>query len=263
MLRQVIALTVRELKHWYRVKVQIFLTLIQPLFWLLLFGQAFNIPFAPGEFPAPNYFTYMSVGMLAVVVLFTCMFSGMSIVWDRRFGFMNKLRASPIERGVIPMSRVIATMIRAMVSAVIVLVLAVAFNYVPGLNGLTLVNFDILKLLGILLVLFLLSLGFAAAFTLMALKIKSQEVLIGVANLVNLPLMFASSALFPTATMPDWLQTIAKYNPISWAADAIRQLAYEAPQSMYEVGNEIVALALFALAFVVLGALMARTVLKE
>ena len=80
-------MTVRELKHWYRVKVQIFMTLIQPIVWLGLFGQAFNIgsllpaQAVPQFFAgAPNYFSFMAIGMLAVNTLFTCMFSGMSIV---------------------------------------------------------------------------------------------------------------------------------------------------------------------------------------
>jgi ABC-2 type transport system permease protein len=95
MLRQTYALTIRELKHWYRVKIQIFMTLIQPLFWLLLFGQAFTLPGAGGE----NYFSYLAVGMLSIVTLFTCMFSGMSIVWDRRFGFRTSCAPRPSSEG--------------------------------------------------------------------------------------------------------------------------------------------------------------------
>src|SRR5512133_1152654 len=100
MLRETWSLTVRELKHWYRVRIQIFMTLIQPIVWLGLFGQAFNLQSLfnqPGVPPAeaeaifastfagaPDYFSFMAIGMLAVNTLFTCMFSGMSIVWDRR-----------------------------------------------------------------------------------------------------------------------------------------------------------------------------------
>jgi ABC-2 type transport system permease protein len=264
MLRQTYALTVRELKHWYRIKIQIFMTLIQPLFWLLLFGQAFQLPLPPGA-GASNYFSYMSVGMLSVVTLFTCMFSGMSIVWDRRFGFLNKLRASPIERGVIPTSRVLATVIRAMISALIVMGLALLFAYVPGLDGLSFYSgFTLLNLLGMFFVLFLLALGFAAAFTMMALKIRSQEVLFGVINLVNLPLLFASNALFPIGpNMPQWLQTIAKANPITWSSDALRHLAFDSQSTLFSLGTDLALLVGFAVGFVVLGALLARRVLTE
>ncbi len=259
MLRQTYALTVRELKHWYRVKIQIFMTLIQPLFWLLLFGQAFTLPGAGGE----NYFSYLAVGMLSIVTLFTCMFSGMSIVWDRRFGFLNKLRASPIERGVIPTSRVLATVIRALISAAIVLVLALSFGYIPGLDGLTFSDgFNALDLLGMFLVLLLLALGFSAAFTIMALRIRSQEVLFGVINLVNLPLLFASSALFPIDGMPEWLQAIAKANPVTWSSDALRYFAFDLP-GIFSLGTNMALLVGFAIGLVALGALLARKVLTE
>jgi ABC-2 type transport system permease protein len=265
MLRQTYALMVRELKHWYRVKIQIFLTLIQPLFWLLLFGQAFRFPLPPEALNgAPNYFSYMAIGMLSIVTLFTCMFSGMSIVWDRRFGFLNKLRASPIERGVIPTSRVLATVIRSLISALIVLGLAVLFAYVPGLEGLEFYSgFNLLDLLGMFLVLFLVALGFAAAFTMMALKIRSQEALFGVINLVNLPLLFASNALFPIDQMPSWLQAVAKANPITWSSDALRHLAFDSQTSVYSLGTDLALLIGFAVVLVGLGALLARRVLAE
>ncbi|MEM3059577.1 MAG: ABC transporter permease, partial [Methanomassiliicoccales archaeon] len=154
-LKQTWALTVRELKHWYRVKIQIFMALLQPIVWLGLFGQAFQLnklfmptDLPPGSFPqpdlsiifagAPDYFSYMAVGMFAVIVLFTCMFGGTSIVWDRRFGFLDKLRASPIPRGVIPVSRIGSTVIRAMIQMLIVFLIALLFAYVPGLTGLSL-----------------------------------------------------------------------------------------------------------------------------
>ena len=118
-------------------------------------------------------------------------------------------------------------MIRALISAAIVLVLALSFAYIPGLDGLTFYDgFTALDLLGMFLVLLLLALGFAAAFTIMALRIRSQEVLFGLINLVNLPLLFASSALFPIEGMPEWLQVIAKANPVTWSADALRYFAF-------------------------------------
>ena len=101
MLRQTYALTVRELKHWYRVKIQIFMTLIQPLFWLLLFGQAF---IAPGD-RRRELLLLLGGGHALHSDAVHLHVLRMSIVWDRRFGFLNKLRASPIERGVIPTSR--------------------------------------------------------------------------------------------------------------------------------------------------------------
>jgi len=265
MIRETYALTIRELKHWYRAKIQIFMTLIQPILWLGLFGQAFSFPMPKSMLNgAPDYISYMSIGMLAVVTLFTCMFSGMSIVWDRRFGFLNKLRVAPIPRGVIPTSRVLASVIRAMISGLMVLAIALLFVYIPGLTGLTVTNdFGIVEAFAMLLILFLLALGFAAIFVSISLTIKNQETLFGVINLLNLPVMFASAALFPITGMPGWLQAVAKVNPLTLAVDGIRQLVFTGSSSIYSLEWDIIGLLIFSLMFVLLGVLMARRALKE
>jgi ABC-2 type transport system permease protein len=274
-LKQTGALTGRELKHWYRIKIQLVLAFVQPLLWLGLFGQAFRLDALAGGMGggmpielafggAPNYFSYMAVGMLTVIVLFTCTFSGLSIVWDRRFGFLNKLRVAPIPRGIIPMSRVLAAVTRALLQAMVVLIIAVAFLYVPGLVGLDITNssfgaMDLLTMLGILL---LLALGFAAIFVAIALTITNQDVLMGVVNLLNLPIMFTSAALFPTAIMPDWLRSVANYNPLTFAADGLRQVCFENAVSIHSLGFDVIGLAVFSLIFVAIGIVVAIKVLK-
>jgi ABC-2 type transport system permease protein len=276
MFRQMMALTLRELKHWYRIKIQIFMTIIQPIVWLGLFGQAFNIgaifnvPGAPpGLFEqafsgAPDYFSFMSTGMLAVITLFTCMFSGMSIVWDRRFGFLNKLKVAPIPRGVIPISRINASVVRALIQVVIVFFIALAFNYIPGLVGLSLKDgFGVAEFAGMIFILFLLALGFASLFTTVALAVENQETLFGLINLLNLPLMFASAALFPTTFMPDWLKTIAEYNPLTLAADGLRQLTFNNPSPVHSLGADVGGLALFSAALIVISVVASRKLLSN
>ncbi len=265
MIKETIALTVRELKHWYRARIQIFMTLIQPIMWLGLFGQAFPIRMEPALLNgAPDYMSYMSIGMLAVTALFTCMFSGMSIVWDRRFGFLDKLRAAPIHRGVIPVSRVFASVIRAVISALMVLLIALIFAQIPGLSGLTVTsNFGVLEALGLLLILTLLATAFAAIFVAISLTIKSQETLFGVINLLNLPLMFASAALFPIIGMPDWLQSIAKLNPLTLAVDGMRQLLFSGSLGIYPLAVDILGLLVFSAVFVTIGIIVAMRALRE
>jgi ABC-2 type transport system permease protein len=265
MIRETTALMVRELKHWYRAKVQIFMMLIQPIVWLGLFGQALPIKLPPSALTgAPDYMSYMSVGMLAVTALFTCMFAGMSVVWDRRFGFLNKLRAAPIPRGSIPVSRILAAMIRAVISALMVLLIALIFTHLPGLAGLTVTsNFDILSGLGMLLILVLLATAFAAIFVAIALTIKTQETLFAVINLLNLPLMFASAALFPISSMPDWLQAVAKVNPLTLAVDGMRQLLFSGSVGIYPLWVDIIGLLAFSVVLVIIGIVVAMRALKE
>ncbi|MCX6652126.1 MAG: ABC transporter permease [Methanomassiliicoccales archaeon] len=247
MLHETYALTIRELKHWYRVRVQILMTLIQPVVWLGLFGQAFQLPIPPSALGgAPNYFSYMAIGMLAVTTLFTCMFGGFSLVWDRRFGFLTKLKVAPIPRGAVPLSRITATMVRAMVQAIIVFLIALAFTLIPGLVGLSLSpQFNVVDLLGLFFVLALLALAFAAVFISIALTIENQETLMAVVNLLNLPIMFASAALFPMTFMPQWLQTVANCNPLTWAVDAARTFVFHSASPINPLWLDITALAVF------------------
>jgi ABC-2 type transport system permease protein len=265
MIRETTALMVRELKHWYRAKVQIFMLLIQPIVWLGLFGQALPLELPPAALNgAPDYMSFMSVGMLAVTALFTCMFAGMSVVWDRRFGFLNKLRAAPIPRGAIPVSRILAAMIRAVISALMVLLIALIFTHIPGLAGLTVTaNFNIMSALGMLLILVLLSTAFAALFVAIALTIKTQETLFAVINLLNLPLMFASAALFPINSMPDWLQAVAKVNPLTLAVDGMRQLLFAGSVGIYPLWVDILGLLAFSVVLVIIGIVVAMRALKE
>jgi ABC-2 type transport system permease protein len=258
-------------------RIQIFMTIIQPVVWLGLFGQAFNIGalftnpgMPPGAFEqafsgAPNYFSFMSIGMLAVITLFTCMFSGMSIVWDRRFGFLNKLKVSLIPREVIPISRIGATVVRAMIQSSFVFAIALVFNYVPGLTGLTLKSgFGILEVAGFFLSsCYYCPSGFASLFTTIALAVENQETLFGVINLVNLPLMFASSALSPTTLIPEWQKAIASYNPLTLAADGLRQLAFVDPSPICPLPWDVAGLALFSSALIVICIIASRRLLSN
>jgi ABC-2 type transport system permease protein len=274
MIKETWALTVRELKHWYRIKIQIFMTLIQPIVWLALFGQAFNLnKLLPPGTPtsvfqsffggASDYFSYMAVGMLAVMALFTTMFGGMSIVWDRRFGFLNKLRVAPIPRGAIPISRIAASVVRSMVQVVIILIIALLFTYIPGLTGLTVSPaFNVVDLVGLFVVMLLLSVAFASLFTTIALAVQNQETLFGVINLLNLPLMFASAALFPTSMMPDWLKTVANYNPLTLAVDAARTFIFHNPNPLYDVWVDIAGLSILAVFLLALSIVISRKLMS-
>ena len=287
MIEETIALTRREIKKWMKNPFLLFMMFIQPVIWLGLFGKALNLtglisvppellnqlpPQVQDQVPilldqmmsqtfggTTDYFTYMAAGMLSVIVLFTAMFSGMSVVWDRRFGFLNKLLVAPIPRESIVLAKVSSSVIRGMFQVLLIFGIAFAFGLKPG-NA-----FGILDFFGVLAALFLLSLGLSSMFLAITMRIKSHETVIGVANLLNLPLMFASNALFPIRQMPEWLQTIAKFNPISYAGDAVRAfiLHSNAGLDTAKVAADFQFLIGFALIFSIVGILIARTGLRK
>src|SRR5579872_4073081 len=144
------AVTNRELKKWYKTPLLLILSLIQPVIWLGLFGKAmnfgaiftgssFNIPgvnipksvldslasqIMQNTFGTSDYFSFLAVGMLSFIALFLAMQSGMSVVWDRRLGFLNKELSTPLARGVIPLGKVFSSILRGLVQAATVLIIA-------------------------------------------------------------------------------------------------------------------------------------------
>ncbi len=225
------ALTNRELKKWYQQPFVLAMGILQPILWLALLGKAMNIgnivTGIPGidpkivmmhTFGTPDYFSFMSMSMVAFTVVFTTAFVGMSVVWDKRLGFMNKVLSTPVSRSVIILSKVFAASVRALFQAAIVLVVAFALGITTGSN------FTVWSLFGVFAIVFLISVGLSSFFTALTLRATRMEMPQAIFQLITLPLMFASSAYFPIAQMPSWLQSIASLNPISYTIDAVRRL---------------------------------------
>ncbi len=274
------ALTNRELKKWYKEPIILFMSIVQPIIWMGLFGKAMNIgsiftsaqlplQLPPGTdlqsisnyimeqtFGTSDYFSYMSVGILSFVVLFTAMFSGMSIVWDRRLGFLNKALSTPIARGSIIFSKVFSAVVRSLIQASIVLLVAFLLGLQVGSS------FTVFSLLGVFAALFLVCIGLSSIFILIAIRSTRWETQMAVVNLLNLPLLFGSNALFPTNQMPDWLQAFARINPITYVTDATRQLILF-QTDMTQLMFDFAFLAGFALIFSTIGLVLSWRYLSK
>jgi ABC-2 type transport system permease protein len=273
MIAETLALVGRDLRRWYRTPGQILLVLTTPLIWLLLFGQAFNIGKLAQGGPqtdlrlvfggATDYFSFMAIGQTAFIMLFASLFSGVSLIQDRRLGFLSMLQVAPIPRASIPVSRMMSTVFKSMLQATVVLVIAALFAFIPGLSGLKFSHqFGIIEAGGLVLFLVLLGSSMAALFVALGLVVRNEEVLFGLINLLNFPLMFTSSALIPIALMPNWLQTIAKYNPITFVVDGMRQLVFHTSVgSVYPVGVDLIGVGVFSALMIGLGAMLSRKAL--
>ncbi len=200
-------------------------------------------------FGVTDYFSYMAVGMISMIVMFTTMFSGMSIVWDRRLGFLEKVLSTPVSRAAIILSKMLNAALRAMFQATIILALAVLL----GLKVSS--TFTPLNLLGIYAAVFLLSMGLSALFLALALRSTRHETQMAVVNLINMPLMFASNTFFPIKMMPEWIQTIASVNPVSYLTDALRQLTVFSMDTSALI-TDFIYLGVFAVVLSVIGVLL-------
>jgi len=189
---------------------------IQPLVWLTLMGNMFEKVRAIPGFPAPSYLSYMAPGIIAMTVLFGGVYSGMSVIWDRRIGFMNKMLATPISRFSVVLGKMFSSAIRSGLQTAIILGAAVAMG-VPlrtGPAGAVL----------LILIAMLLCLSFAGISLAVGAAVHVHETFFAITNFLTMPLIFTSSALFPLEFMPTWLRTAATYNPVTYAIDPIRIL---------------------------------------
>lgn len=261
-------LTVRELKKWYRNPIFFITGLLQPFFWIALFGSAFDITkFFPGASSlilggAPNYITYIVGGVLTVTGLFTAMFAGTNIIFDRRLGPMGRFLSSPIRRSSIVFSKIISSVVRIMPQVVILIAAAMV---IP--NGLKFAHgFSILDVLVLLTAIILVSFIFSSIFSVIAIRMTNMNSIFGIVNLVNLPLLFVSYAMFAPGMMATWLSNIAKYNPVSWSAEAIRMViingALTASQ-WTQVGEWLGGLAILAAALLLMTAYLAEKEIRD
>ncbi len=267
------ALTNRDLVKWYKNPIQLFISLIQPVVWLGLFGKALNfdsfITSQPGitqaqinaanlaTFGVSNYFSFLSAGMLAFIILFTAAFSGMSVVWDRRFGFMNKALSTPVGRGAIVLGKIMQSVIRSLIQAGIVLGIAVVL-------GMDTSHMTVVTIAGAFTILFLMSFGLSSLFVMLALRSSDWQTQMAIINLLNLPLLFASNAMLPVKIMPTWLQNVVKFNPVSYANDATRQLLLGSTQTLgVALWVDFAVLVGFAVALAALGIVLSWKLLTK
>ena len=208
-------------------------------------------------FGTTSYFSFMAVGMIAFTALFTTAFSGMSVVWDRRLGFLNKALSTPVSRGVIIFSKVLSATFRSMFQAGIIILIAIAFGLQFG------AEFNPVYLLGVFAILFLICVGLSSMFIAITIRSTRIETPMAVMNLVTLPLMFASNAFFPTSIMPDWLKAVANVNPMTYTTEAVRELLIYNTIDWRNVGMDFAYVGVFAVIVASIGILLSWRYLSK
>ena len=243
-------ITLRDLRARIRMPVFIFMTLFQPILWLVLFTQIFkSLGGLPG-IGGSSYLQFFAPGVLVMTVLFGSAFSGFGMLMDMDMGILSKMLATPVTRISVIAGRVIATVVVLLIQALIIIILALIMgvHFKTGVPG-VLFTFLLLSLLG---------LGFAAFSNGLALLLKRQENVMAVTNLLTMPLMFLSSLMMPAALLPGWLNTVRQINPIDYAVVGARDLISNG-YIWHDLWLCFVVLAALAVAAVAFGTLMFRT----
>jgi ABC-2 type transport system permease protein len=214
-----LALGARNITRNLRTPMLVFMSLLQPVIWLVLFSQIFRGLADTQEFRSLGYDSYLEFllpGMLVLSMLFTALQSGMATVTDVDSGMMDKLLISPIRRTSILIGRVIADAATMLAQGAIIVVLAVLMGVRPesGVLG-TLAMIAYAALFGIV---------WASLSNLIALSTRNSEMTMVAGVLLTLPALFLTSAFFPTPLLPGWLQTVARGNPASYVIETGQRL---------------------------------------
>ena len=274
MIRELSALTRRELLRIVRNPQAIFTSLLLPILYLILFGQAFNLnAIGGGAIPpsaflaiyrgAPSYFWFFSAGMAGFVSVTATLFIGANVIFDRLFGVLKRTAASPATATSIFGSRLLAGSIQPIGLAFLVLGLAVALGHL-GLSGLDVTaSVTALGAAEIVLAIVILSMMFASLFLAIGFSVEQPQTYFAVVNAINLPVLLTSAALFPWGTMPAWLQNVASYNPITLAVNVVRENLFAGASGYYPYDPAVYLLGLFAwaMAMFVVATLLARRAL--
>jgi len=203
-------LTARLLRAAWRTPAFLFMNLVQPIIWLLLFGQLFKaVVEIPGFGTGQSYLEFLTPGIVMMMALFGSAWSGTVYIQDMQRGVMDRFLTSPTNRA----SMIVATLVYQSILAVgqSLVVVGIAFwagaRFEGGLTGILL----------LLLAVVLLTAVFSSFSNAVALLARDQTALIGISQLITLPLMFLSSAIMNTKLSPEWVQNAAAYNPFEWA----------------------------------------------
>ncbi len=203
-------LWLRQLKRYIRSKQRIFASLAQPLLFLFAFGYGFGSIFAKAG--GGNYINFLAPGIIAMSVMFTAVFSGIEVIWEKQFGFLKETLVAPVTRFNIMLGKTLGGATVAFIQGLIVLIITFFVGFRAGL----------IEILIASVFMFLLAILFTAFGTAIASKLDDMQSFPLIINFIVMPLFFLSGSIFPVQGLPTVFEYIVKFNPLTYAIDGIR-----------------------------------------
>ncbi len=206
-------LWLRQIKKYWRSKSRIIGSLGQPILFLLAFGYGFGPIFSRAG--GGNYIHFLAPGIIVMGIVFSAMFAGIEIIWDRQFGFLKETLVAPVSRISIAFGRTLGGATIALFQGVLVFLITLLMGFKP---------ISWAKVPLAFVVLFLIAILFTAIGTAIAVRMRDMQAFPIIMNFLMMPLFFLSGALFPLAGLSKGMSLVAKYNPLSYGVDAARGL---------------------------------------
>ena len=205
----------REMIRFRRDPARVVSSVVQPLLFLFVLGGGLGSLVQAGT-GGVDFKTFLFPGVLAMSVLFTAAFAGISMVWDREFGFLREMLVAPISTTAILTGKCLGGASVATIQSVVVIILA-------GLVG---VPYDPLMILELLVLLFIMSFMITALGLVLASRVKQVQSAMPLVQMIITPLMFLSGALFPLSNLPGWLSVVTHLNPMTYAVEPVRAAVF-------------------------------------
>jgi ABC-2 type transport system permease protein len=228
-----------ELRKLWRDPTELVSRAVQPVLWLTVFGQVMER--VRGIHAGPvSYLVFITPGILAQSVLFSAIFYGIAVIWERDLGVVHKQLVSPAYRGALVLGKALSAGFRGLVQAGVIYLLAWLMHVE--------LRHDVWAIAAVLATVVLGSAVFSTFSLIIACIVKTRERFMGVGQVLTMPLFFASSAIYPLELMPPWLQAIARFNPLTYLVDALRGLMVPGEPAFASWGVDFLVLgAVFAL----------------
>jgi ABC-2 type transport system permease protein len=239
----------REIVRFYRQTTRVIGVLASPLVFWLVIGSGFGTSFKSGGGPGQqHYLDYFYPGALIMIILFTSIFTMMSVIEDRKEGFLLSVLVAPVPRSAIVLGKVLGGTTLAAIQGMIFLIFA------PFAG----VHLDLVKVLLVGVVVFLVSFALTALGFAIAWPMDSTQAFHGIVNLFLIPLWLVSGALFPLSGASGWIRVIMRLNPLTYGVEGLRQLLYPEAQGSFPLSSDLATLTLFSLVMFALAFLMAN-----
>lgn len=240
-MKKIYFLWLRQVKKYLRSAPRIVALVAQPTIFLVMFGYGMGGSFAGGSV---DYINFLAPGIVGMSIIFTSVFSGLEVIWDRQFGFLKETLVAPMSRADVMVGRTLGAATAATMQGFIVLIISFIFGFSPSSWG---------GVVPAILIMLLIALVFSSIGTIIGSLLDDMQAFQLIVNFFIMPLFFLSGALFPLQNLPTWLTDISRVDPLTYGIDALRILLANIGHHDLNLGIDLAVLLGMALVFIWLG----------
>jgi len=238
-------LVIRELIKFFRERARLISTLARPVIWLFLVGGGMSRLVTPGE--GVSYIQFIFPGILGMTILFSSIFSSISIIWDKEFGLMKEILVAPVSRLSIVIGKALSGTIVSSIQSAIILMLF------PLLG----IKMGALSILYVIAIAFLLSFTISSLGIIIATFYDSFESFSAIMNFIVMPMFFLSGAMYPVNKLPEILNYISQINPLTYGIDALKHAMFEKSSMVdFSLLTDLLVLSVLSIVFVTIASLI-------